>query len=86
MTPLEDLDVPVALSTTTADACWGQAAAVFAQLGVMGEHSSEQANPRLGLANLARALYDQGVIPEPTLQALAAFKANTLGLDIDACI
>ena len=67
-------------------ACWGQATKVFAQLGVMGEHASSQPNPRLGLANLARALYEAGVIPEPTMQALGAFVAAELGLSIDACM
>lgn len=70
----------------SSQACWGQATKVFAQMGVMGEHSSQQANPRLGLANLARALYEDGVIAEPTMQALGAFVAATLGLSIDACV
>lgn len=67
-------------------ACWGQATAVFAQTGVMGEHASDQPTPRLGLANLARALYDDGVIDAPTMQALGAFVADALGLSIDACL
>lgn len=67
------------------NSCWGQASAVFAQTGSMGEHSSEQEEPRLGLANLARALYDAGVLPEPTLAALGAFVADALGLSIDRC-
>jgi hypothetical protein len=67
------------------NSCWGQASAVFAQMGVMGEHSSEQDEPRLGLANLARALFDAGVLAEPTLAALGAFVASELGLDIDRC-
>jgi hypothetical protein len=66
-------------------ACWGQASKVFAQAGEMGTHSSQQANPRLGLRNLARALFDQGVLAEPTMQALGAFVATDLGLSIDAC-
>jgi hypothetical protein len=65
--------------------CWGQASAVFAQMGVMGEHSSSFDTPRLGLRNLARALYDQGVIEDDTMQALGAFVAAELGLDIEAC-
>lgn len=65
--------------------CWGQASAVFAKTGVMGEHASEQNEPRLGLARLARELYEMGVIPEPTLAALGAFVADELGLDIDSC-
>ena len=68
------------------NSCWGQATKVFAKTGVMGEHASEQAEPRLGLANLARALFEMGVIPEPTLAALGAFVAAELGLSIDACM
>jgi hypothetical protein len=68
------------------NACWGQATRVFAQLGEMGQHSSQQPTPRVGLANLARLLYDGGVIVEPTLQALGAFVADELGLAIDACM
>ncbi|NIP78856.1 MAG: hypothetical protein GWM90_06510 [Gemmatimonadetes bacterium] len=68
------------------DACWGQATKVFARLGEMGEHASQQPTPRVGLANLARALYEAGVIDEPTMQALGAFVAAELGLDIDACM
>lgn len=67
-------------------ACWGQASAVFAQLGEMGTHSSEQPNPRLGLRNLARALYEQGVIEDDTMQALGVFVVDELGLSIDACM
>jgi hypothetical protein len=66
-------------------ACWGQASAVFAQTGEMGYHSSQQPTPRLGLQNLARALYDAGVIDAPTMQALGVFVATELGLSIDAC-
>ena len=67
-------------------ACWGQASKVFAQTGEMGEHSSQFPTPRVGLANLARALYDQGVIGAPTMQALGAIVAAELGLEIDACM
>jgi hypothetical protein len=67
-------------------ACWGQASKVFARMGMMGEHSAMQESPRLGLGNLARLLYEMGVIPEPTMQALGAFVAAELGLDIDACM
>lgn len=67
-------------------ACWGQATKVFAMSGEMGEHASQEPTPRLGLANLARALYLAGEIPEPTMQALGAFVADALGLSIDACM
>ena len=68
------------------NSCWGQATAVFAQMGVMGEHASEQQEPRLGLAGLARALFEAGVIPEPTLAALGVFVTSELGLSVDACM
>lgn len=68
-----------------AQACWGQATRVFAQMGVMGEHASQQETPRVGLRNLARALYAQGVLEDDTLQALGAFVAKELGLTIEAC-
>ena len=67
-------------------ACWGQATAVFAATGELGQHASSEPTPREGLANLAKALYAQGVIPAPTMQALGAFVAATLGLSIDACM
>jgi hypothetical protein len=66
-------------------ACWGQATKVFAQTGAMGEHASQQPTPRLGLRNLARALYDAGVIPDDSMQSLGAFVADALGLTIEAC-
>ena len=66
-------------------ACWGQATKVFAQTGEMGEHSSQQSNPRLGLRNLARALADAGVITDDSMQSLGVFVATELGLSIDAC-
>ena len=66
-------------------ACWGQASAVYAKMGLMGEHSSQQEEPRIGLANLARYLFELGIIAEPTMQALGAFFATELGLSIEAC-
>ena len=68
------------------NACWGQATAVFAQTGVMGEHASQEATPRLGLRNLARALADAGVIPDDSMQSLGVFVSDALGLSIDACM
>jgi hypothetical protein len=64
---------------------WEQASAVFAQMGLTGEHASQQPTPRLGLANLARALYEAGVSSEPSLAALGGFVVEEIGLDIDAC-
>jgi hypothetical protein len=67
-------------------ACWGQATKVFAATGELGQHASSEPTPRLGLANLARALFAEGVIPAPTMQALGAFVTAQLGLSIDACM
>lgn len=68
-----------------AKACWGQASQVFAQMGAMGEHSSSFPTPRAGLRNLARLLSDAGVIPDDSMQALGAFVAAELGLEIESC-
>jgi hypothetical protein len=65
--------------------CWGQASAVFAQMGEMGEHSSSFGGPRVGLRNLARSLYDAGIIEDDSMASLGAFVADELGLSIDAC-
>jgi hypothetical protein len=79
---------PLTASAATPNdhACWGQATKVFAATGQLGQHASSEPTPRLGLANLAQALYDQGVIPAPTMQALGGFVAAQLGLSIDACM
>lgn len=72
-------------SAQSSNSCWGQASAVFAQMGLMGEHASEFATPRLGLRNLARALYAEGIIEDDSMRALGQFVALELGLSIDAC-
>jgi hypothetical protein len=74
-----------AMAAPNGNACWGQATKVFARTGEMGEHVSQMPTPRLGLRNLARALYAQGVIEDDTMQALGAFVATELGLSIEAC-
>lgn len=71
---------------TTAAACWGQATKVFARMGAMGQHASQQPTPRVGLRNLARALYDAGIIPDDSMAALGSFVAAELGLSIEACM
>lgn len=70
----------------SSSACWGQATKVFAQMGEMGEHASQESTPRDGLRNLARYLYDQGVIEDDTMEALGKFVSDALGLSIDACM
>ena len=85
-TPVEPAaEVMLEASFAADNACWGQASAVFAQMGMMGSHSSQQANPRLGLRNLARALFAAGVIPDDSMEALGVFVATDLGLSIAAC-
>jgi hypothetical protein len=74
-----------AAAMPSSQACWGQASAVFARMGVMGEHASGFETPRMGLRNLARTLYAAGVLPDDTMQALGAFVAAELRLSIDAC-
>jgi hypothetical protein len=73
------------VSAQSSKSCWGQASAVFAQMGLMGEHSSSFDTPRLGLRNLARALADEGIIEDDSMQALGRFVALELGLSIEAC-
>ena len=67
-------------------ACWGQATKVFAQTGEMGLHASQQPSPRLGLRNLARALFEAGIIPDDSMYSLGVFVSFELGLSIDACM
>ncbi|MDO8144887.1 MULTISPECIES: hypothetical protein [Isoptericola] len=62
--------------------CWGQASAVFAQMQMMGEHSSSFATPRVGLRNLARSALGE----DATMADLGVFVADELGLSIDACM
>ena len=75
-----------ALSGRNEHACWGEATQALARLGEMGYHASQQSNPRLGLHNVARLLYDLGLLPDDSLQALGAFLSSALGLSIDSCL
>jgi hypothetical protein len=78
--------LPGAVSANAnSNACWGQATKVFASTGMMGEHASVYPTPRLGLRNLARSLYDAGVIESDTMQALGQFVSAELGLTVSAC-
>ncbi|MGD2063137.1 MAG: hypothetical protein PVF51_06090 [Nitrospirota bacterium] len=78
--------VPAMAQDLPFGACWGQASRVLAEMGEMGEHASQQSNPRAGLRNLARELYDEGVLVDDSLSALGQFVADELGLSIDACM
>ena len=76
----------IGASTTFADngngPCWGQATAVFAQMGEQGAHASGFPTPRLGLANLARELFG----PDGSMADLGVFVVEELGLSIEACL
>jgi hypothetical protein len=73
---------PGVASAQAEQACWGQATKVFAQAYGMGEHASQQETPRLGLRNLARSLYDAGLLPDDSMQSLARFVSAELGLEV----
>lgn len=74
------------LGSRSDQACWGEATQALARLGEMGYHASQQPTPRLGLRNVARLLYDLGVLPDDSLQALGAFLSSALGMSIDSCL
>ena len=53
---------PVAAAAPANPSCWGVVTAQRATaVGDVGEHSSSQATPRLGLGNVARVLFDLGL-------------------------
>ena len=86
MTTVAGLLVVGTPAVASADAsCWGQATKAFASTGTMGQHASEQEEPRLGLRNVARALADAGVLADDSLEALGAFLASASGLEVAAC-
>jgi hypothetical protein len=53
--------------------------------GGLGEHSSAQTNPRLGLGNVARLFYDLGLIDDPTVSDLGSLLAQLDEYDETAC-
>jgi len=66
--------------------CWGVVSAQLAQVeGGLGEHSSSQTNPRLGLGNVARLFYDLGLIDNPTVSDLGSLLAELDEYDETAC-
>jgi hypothetical protein len=75
----------VASAGPASASCWGQASATFARSGEMGEHSSSFETPRLGLRNLARSLYEQGVLPDDSMRSLGVFVTGELGYPVEAC-
>ena len=73
-------------SSNTNNNCWGVVSAQLAQVeGGIGEHSSSQTTPRLGLGNVARLFYDLGFIQSPTVSALGSFLASLDEYDETVC-
>lgn len=73
-------------SQNSANNCWGVVSAQLAQVeGGLGDHTSSQSDPRLGLGNVARLFYEQGLIDEPTLSALGSFLASLDAYDQTVC-
>ena len=73
-------------SQTSTSNCWGVVSAQLAHVeGGLGDHTSSQSNPRLGLGNVARLFYQQGLISEPTLSALGSFLASLDDYDETVC-
>jgi hypothetical protein len=76
---------PAPVQAASDSACWGQVSALFAQMGLMGEHASSFDTPRLGLRNLARTLHEAGIIADDSMRSLGQFVARETGLEVDAC-
>ena len=67
--------------------CWGVVTSQLAQssTGAVGDHSSSESTPRIGLANVALALFNEGVIGSPHISALAIFLAEIDGVPETQC-
>src|SRR5438309_9608944 len=73
-------------SQTGTNNCWGVVSAQLAHVeGGLGDHTSSQSNPGLGLGNVARLFYEQGLIDAPTLSALGSFLASLDEYDETMC-
>ena len=70
------LTASVSAQSSSTNNCWGVVSSQFAQAGQMGEHSSSQSEPRLGLGNVARIFFELGFIASPHVSALGAFLAT----------
>jgi len=72
---------------TNTNNCWGVVTSQLAQssTGAVGDHSSSEGTPRIGLANVAWLLFDAGVIASPHVSDLAIFLATIDGVDETQC-
>ena len=72
--------------SSTGKNCWGVVSAQLAHVeGGIGEHSSCQATPRLGLGNVARLFYDLGLIDDPSVSDLGSLLAQLDEYDETVC-
>ena len=66
--------------------CWGVVSAQLAEVeGGLGEHTSSQTLPRLGLGNVARLFFEMGLIDDPSVSALGSFLASLDEYDETTC-
>lgn len=66
--------------------CWGVVSSQRAVAeGDIGEHASSQEEPRLGLGNFARLLYDLGLSAGPHISDAATVAADLDGLESTQC-
>jgi hypothetical protein len=76
---------PTRQPTTTMN-CWGVVSSQLAQVeGGIGEHSSSQATPRLGLGNVARLFFEMGLIDSPNVSSLGSLLAQLDEYDETVC-
>ena len=72
-------------STSTMN-CWGVVSSQLAHVeGGIGDHTSSQSSPRLGLGNVARLFYDMGLIDDPSVSALGSLLAQLDEYDETVC-
>jgi hypothetical protein len=66
--------------------CWGTVTSQRAStLHDIGKHVSSQSEPRAGLGNVARELYNLGLTSGPHVSDLGSFLASVDGLDATQC-
>jgi hypothetical protein len=75
-----------AFAGTTPKNCWGVVSSQRARIeGGLGQHSSSQSTPRLGLGNVARLFYNLGLIANPHVSDLGALLAQLDEFDETVC-
>ena len=75
-----------AQARTSGKNCWGVVSAQLAKVeGGIGEHSSSQGQPRLGLGNVARLFFEMGLIDSPHVSDLGSLLAQLDPYDDTVC-